>query len=420
MSALTSFRGAAKCMEIILPKLAVRAPSWTTAQNWILRAGLHRLQKPLPRRGDWALVMDQSINIGSKKVTLVLASSLESIRKRKFKLRHKDMHVAAISIESSCDGHRIAQILEDVALRIGCPAQIVTDGGTNLAKGIRIFKQAHPKVAATLDITHRAALLFKKKLENDVRWKEFTECVRECKRKVVLTDLAWAAPPKPRDKSRWQNLEPFAGWAERTLAMLEAPGERGRPSKAAKDRRARLEGMFGWIRGFESEVAEWSDCLAVAAKARSCVKSEGLRKDSADIFRNSLGSEAKRESSARMAEELAAFMESQAGELPDGIPWLGCSDVIESVFGKYKIFTSRSPLVEVGKAVLAIPLMTADVTEAEIAEAMKSVSCKDVKKWLDENIGRSLLAKRQELSKRCGIKNKMKKFEFLIPKAACF
>ncbi len=72
---------------------------------------------------------------------------------------------------------------------------------------------------------------------------------------------------------------------------------------------------------------------------------------------------------------------------------MGSSDVIESLFGKYKWFGEKAPYAEVGASVLALPVLTVELTAEMVYEAMLSVSVEDVRDWAAENIGRSTLSK---------------------------
>ena len=98
----------------------------------------------------------------------------------------------------------------------------------------------------------------------------------------------------------------------------------------------------------------------------------------------------------------------------------GCSDIIESVLGKYKIFSGKSPMKEVGKAVLTMSVFTSGVEYGEVKTAMESVSAKDVRIWLDENIGESLFAKRKTVFNLRKRKSSVKKFQVNLKKAASF
>ena len=333
-------------------------------------------------------------------------------------MQHHDMVVPIISIDIHCDGERVAEILEEVTQKMGCPAQIVTDGGSNLKKGIRIFKDSHPQVVGTSDITHRVALSIKAILKDDPRWKEFEKKIGEAKNKAAQTAFAFAVPPKSREKSRWQNLDVVLKWADDLQNKRDKANHSGKLTKTMAENKAKFEELFGWVDGFHEDLAKWKDCLAIANTAKFMVKENGLCRSSADDFQQILAHMHICSAAALMAEDLTAFLRAEGAMIPDAESWLGCSDIIESILGKYKLFTSRTPMIEMGKAALMIPSMISKVSPQEVEDALASVSVKDVDEWLKKHIGDSILAKRKMMFGSSRGKNKMKKFDDLPLKTA--
>ena len=72
------------------------------------------------------------------------------------------------------------------------------------------------------------------------------------------------------------------------------------------------------------------------------------------------------------------------------------SDIIESIFGKYKLFVQNNKLQGIGKLILTIPAFTANISLPTIKEAFETIRSIDVKKWLDDNLDPSILAKRRQ------------------------
>ena len=116
--------------------------------------------------------------------------------------------------------------------------------------------------------------------------------------------------------------------------------------------------------------------------------------------------------------EALIYLEEECAEI-SGV-YSGCSDIIESVFGKYKTFSAKSPMKEVGKAVLTIPVFTINIGYNEVKAAMESVSTKDLKSWLDKNVGISLFAKRKQAFSLKKTKTLVKKFPEKLKKVAGF
>ena len=87
---LNSLRGCALNFKFFSNVLKDGLPSWTVIQNWILRFGLYKLLKPLPRRKDWIWIIDHTIEYGTKKCMVILAISCEAFDRNNYKLCHKD------------------------------------------------------------------------------------------------------------------------------------------------------------------------------------------------------------------------------------------------------------------------------------------------------------------------------------------
>ena len=76
---------------------------------------------------------------------------------------------------------------------------------------------------------------------------------------------------------------------------------------------------------------------------------------------------------------------------------MATSDIIESLFGKYKQFSARCPIKEMGQTILTICLSTMNLTTELIKDALETISFGDVEDWLTEVFGRSTLSKRKAL-----------------------
>ena len=90
------------------------------------------------------------------------------------------------------------------------------------------------------------------------------------------------------------------------------------------------------------------------------------------------------------------FFDEQTAAFPTEGKWLGTSDIIESVFGKYKTFSQRASIKGVGKMVLTIPVFTGPLTPTKVGQAVEAVRCVDVNLWIKDNLGVSLFAKRRQ------------------------
>ena len=99
-----SLRAVGKSMEVfnfVFPFLGLKAPSYNTVRDWVLKAGLdtyaHRC-KNLPVDEAYAIVMDESIAIAEHKILLSLKTSARHPGKP---LAHSDVEVIDIHAASS-------------------------------------------------------------------------------------------------------------------------------------------------------------------------------------------------------------------------------------------------------------------------------------------------------------------------------
>ena len=411
---LNSLRGVSRVFSLFTEWFDGGLPCYTVVQDWIVRFGLYKLSKPPQQRNDWVYVLDHTIDFGTKKCFLVLGVTLEKLRKKAFNIAHQDMEVLAVRIEESATAESVRRTLEEVSNQTGPPAQIVSDGGKNIKRGITDFKEnCKPKVRETYDITHKAALLIEHHLTNDKNWNLLLKKIPETKRGVLHTCIAFLSPAKPRDKCRWLNLQTHLDWAEKMLRFEK----QSMPAK----QREKFDARMGWLKNFKPQLREWRTMLNMLETAKYEIKTHGIRRDSRKRVDTALSQFRTSTRRLRMLrKEILQYVEQQTDGIEKDETFLGCSDIIESVIGKYKSFSAKTPMKEVGKAVLTIPVFTSDVTEAEVKQAMEQISTRDLRNWLDQNIGTTLFAKRKRAFNAVRNKSSVKKLRKKWPKAANF
>ena len=387
-------------------------PTWTVIQNWILRYGLFKLKQPLQKRDDWIYIMDHTIEFGIKKCFVVLAVSIETLRNKNFRLTHQDMEVAAISIDEKATGERVYEVLAEAAKQTGVPVQTVEDAGSNIKKGVALFKEDYPAVIPTYDITHKTAIMLKHYLGDCAIFKSFSNKVSETKRKTVHTEFSHLGPKKPRDKSRWLNIKEHLKWAEDIkIYRKQLNHKKGRPSRERRELLKKFDSLFGWINEYDKHISKWKQVVDVLKAAEHELKTKGISKKSVSNLKQTYRSmDIVHKDAIEMKNKMIAFIKKETESFDDFFTGLGTSDIIESIFGKYKLFSARTPMKEVGKALLTIPVMISKVTLKEVKEAMETVSTKELDCWLKKNLGESLFVKRKKAFQAGKAKNEVKKF----------
>ncbi|WP_213456681.1 hypothetical protein [Thiocapsa sp.] len=157
---------------------------------------------------------------------------------------------------------------------------------------------------------------------------------------------------------------------------------------------------FAWASAYREDLAVYAQMMEQSKAIQSVLKSEGLHAGVCASLQATLAPRtALAPRAARFTDRVLEQVEVQAAKIPPGATWLASSDIIESVFGKYKMFTARGPLKEIGRLVLAIPAFLTDLTGPLIHEAMTSVRTLDVECWVKTHLGDSMLARRRQAFK---------------------
>ena len=390
----TSLRGV--CGWLAMTKHIVLCAD--TIFNWLVRAACYQLQRPIERRNDWVVFIDHTMELGSTRCLLVLGMPLSRWQQRGGALTHSDVQVLAVDKVEHSTGPVVHEQLERLVERIGVPAQIVSDRGGDLAKGIELLRRAHPEIVDTYDVSHKLACLLKAELEPDPRWQEFLQAVGRARAALQQARGGVPRPPALRTKGRYQNLESLVAWGESVLT-LDHPdmaailgSQRGTTAAAAREW---FDRTVGWVRGFASELALWRELLTIIATTKKQVRDEGLHLASGAALEPKLEPRAAR--AEQFAQRVCEFVREEGVRVPSGWRYVGCSDVIESIFGKYKSYLERSPSPSLGRNMVLFPLFVTRITAELIGQAMDTVKHRAAQAFARNLGGQSERRRRYEL-----------------------
>src|SRR5208283_4132882 len=216
----TSYRGIALIFASLRGVVAAVGPCAETIRLWLLRVGLFLLRRPLPRCLDWVFLVDLTIQLGTHKCLVILGVPLSQLRRTGYSPDHHDVHVLSLHVLTRCNGTIVSGHLSTVSKRVGVPVQIVSDHGSDVLAGIRLFRQKNRHVVETYDITHGLAILLKNQLEPDPCWTSFVKACQSTRQQLQQAVGSFLQPPAWRSKARFLNLESHLGWANDMLALL--------------------------------------------------------------------------------------------------------------------------------------------------------------------------------------------------------
>jgi hypothetical protein len=363
-------------------------PCANTARLWLLRLGLYELTRPRRKAADWVWILDHTVQLGPHKALAIVGVRLSRWKQRP--LRHDDVTVLDITPMLRSTGEAVELRLAAVAEKTGVPRAIVCDGGTDLRCGIAGFQKTRPGIACLYDVKHKMALLLQRELEKDARWVKFIGHVNQTRARLMLTDLACLIPPNLKAKARYMNLGPLTRWGRKALAFLD----QARTIPGQNIHRPTVEEKLGWLREYREAFYHWSVLLTIAEMAEHYVRHEGYHAMAAEQLRDRLDGLAINASAQRMTADTLIFMREQSAQSHPGERLIGSSEVLESLFGKYKQLQGIHRQGGMTPQLLALGAAVGRHTVQTVRRAFATIRTRDVAQWCWQHLGPSLQAQR--------------------------
>ena len=348
--------------------------------------------------------MDLTLELGQEKAMVIYGISEElwrgSILAERRGLKQTDGEILAIEVTQSATGEWIQNTLENLTQLVGNPRQIVTDRGSNLQKGIKLYQETNQEVISTYDVTHAMANLLKKELVLDETYQDFlTDCHR-CQQQLRQTELAFLAPPSSRSQCRYFNSERLVNWA---TSLLNCPLEILREllsSIPANKVEQRLKEKLVWLNKYQQEIPLWATMVQMTRTLEKQLKLFGLNQKSAPQFSETLSHLVIPPNLKPFQQKIFNYLKDEIMKIQDNRTILATSDVLESIFGQYKSFSKRCPIKDFRQTLLTIPLLTMNLSSNVIKKGLETVRCRDLSEWINEVFGQSMLSKRKAVFDR--------------------
>lgn len=371
-------------------------PHFTSVINWTLRVGLGKLEQVKPIAESWVAIIDHSIDIGTKKVLVVLRVSMAIFLMRQGAVRLEDCECVGLKICENTTGEATSVDLGEIFAKSGYPDLIIKDAEASLQKGVRLYSEKAKKVIHTIDdIGHVAANALKAQFEKSKAFKSFTALVSHGAKCLRQTGFAFIKPPKLRTKGRFQSISKLGEWAEEVLEVL---GVRGRAKKGSL--LEKLRAVFPDLLKSRKFIENFAFTNKIVSQILEILKNEGLDKRTykqcyALTKKLPRGSIVKK----RLQEWLKKNIKVQKAIAPK-TPIIVSSDIIESLFGKFKYIIERSPQADMNRSALVIPALCGILNGDVISQALKHASHNDLKKWEEDNVPYTIRKRRQAFYNR--------------------
>lgn len=367
-----------------------QAPCANAGRTWLFRLGLYELTSPKERADDWVWLVDHTVQLGSHKGLIIVGLRLIDWQSDPRPLEHRDVRLLHLEPMEHSDGQAVQQELEKAAAQTGVPRAIVSDGGSDLKKGVELFRQTHSTTDHVYDITHKVALLLKKELEADPKWEEFISESNLARRGLALTAAGFLVPPALKAKARYMNVDCLVEWGAKVLRFLDQPPAVPGPPLDQE----RIEARLGWLRSFRQRLQQWSALLSLAQAAEHYVRHHGWHAAAAAQWRAVLEPLATCDASRRLLDQLLAFAAEQAAKARPGERLVGSTEVLESLIGKYKYLQSLHSGYGMTRTILALGALVGRRSLETLRAALGHVTNRHVHDWCQQHLGLTLQARR--------------------------
>ena len=369
-----------KYLELGLTKI----PCENTIHNWVSKLGLFVLQTSPVQTTTKAvsLIIDESIRLGQEKLLLILSIPFEKVKQTA--LRFEDVTVVYMKGAKSWTGLKISQVLKELEQRYGFEVKnILSDEDSKLVKAAQLSGIVHVP-----DIAHAVATCLRRVFEKTEEFVAFRKLLASYSSKGVNQSLSYLCPPKQRTKARFLNLSRVVKWASKLL---------GKFSKLEKNETS----FFSALPAQSDFIALLEECLSLARTISLPFKVKGLS------LKSIKEAQTKIETMNLQNAYLAAFVKELKSYLTLYQEIMKpyketsihvSSEIIESMFGKYKSKANSYSLTGLTTLNLELPLygMTAEHKPLDIQVALETISMADLMQWKNDNSHDNQLVKRRK------------------------
>lgn len=397
LAAATSLRGAAGVMRILLRDQSdnpASGLSHNTVRNLVQRIGLYEISRERPRVDDWIWMIDHTIQAGTLKCFVVLGIRQADFLEQKRPLEHHDMDMLDLIPVETSNGQVVREQLTALSDRCGVPVAILSDHGSDLKKGVELFKEDYPEVVGVYDIVHKVSRLIGQILKDDAQWAQYRKACCSCANAIRQSGLAHLKPPTPKPKARDMNVDREISWGTRTLVLLQ----KVRTGTVTGEQHADLplsivEDKLRWLDEFAADLERWRELSEICQQTCSIVRRFGYDGQLPERLRAlPAGNGDAARTLVKQIQDFGAETAAATGSLG---PVPGSSEVLESVIGKGKQLAKASGSRGLTSQVLAMAAAVAGTPREFIADALKNTSIKKLKAWSQKFFPTSLESKRQ-------------------------
>lgn len=389
------FRQVVEIMNVIndcFDGLLGTIPCHNTIENWVKKCGLKVYETSGDQlyRVDYAQIVDESMMIGSEKLLLTLGVPAEHQGRP---LDCSDVNILDIAVAESWNGEGVATQLGKASKKVGHnPLYVISDNASIMNKGIRCAELKHQH-----DISHSLGMYLERAYKEGSDFKNYIKLMTEPKFKHNMKKIAYLLPPTQRTISRFINLSGWVKWSSKMLDIhhtLQADEQK----------------IFSFIPANASLIDELSAVTRCIESIEHICKHNGLSKQTAyqcqkEIERYLLCGNSRM---IQLGEHINNFITKEAMLIgTDVATHNNSSDILESLFGRYKARKSSNKLNGVTPYILFVPIYTrlskdSQARKFDFKATLEDKRIWEIDAWAKKNLSPNLVQLRTKQLKKAG------------------
>lgn len=379
-----SLRGVSQilCKISELFGLSIDYISPSSIRNWCLKYGYSCLQEEIPS-GQYVVICDESIQINREQLMLILLVPVDKMSYYQ-PLKMNDILVLSVSVQHSWKADDLSKILQQKCELYGLDLIYgIADKSSVLRKAYRDCG-----IIWVEDCTHYMANVAKSLFKGDDDFNGFIQQINALRAKWIMSIHNFYIPPGLRAKARFHQIFTVHQWVDWVLVIWDSIPEHTRDSlyfvKEAQQTTNTLRHLCELTEGF-----------ANIFKARGIQVTS--QKEWQKWVQNYKGVHHLCKRSLLLIEKLNDYLEKQIAKFDTNTQILCCSDIIESMFGKYK---NKGGAKIITDDILKIAAYPKKPNQETIKKCMENVKLKIVKQWKKDNTITSKIALRKRAKKQ--------------------
>ena len=370
------------CIQLELGLVGMGLPSKSSIENWVHKLGYHYyLQSGQDLRDPYAIIIDESMVVGQERMLVALGVMAQKQNSQALSL--EDVRVLGFAVRASWKWGDVKSFVQEVQAKMGTKASyVVCDGGVNLCKGMK-----ESDLTRICDIGHEVCKLTEQTYLHDERYEPWSKAVIKVRFQVFMKETAYLLPPKQRTVARFTNLCHVTDWA---LNMLKALPQLNDQEKQT----------YGWMREHQTFVEELASVFAMNQSILQLIKNDGLSMATIEACIK-ICNKAPGSVPWTIRNKIIAYLQGEKAKLPhQKACWHASSDVLESLFGKYKARAASNPLNGVTARVLTLALMTfgndtIEQLRTQVKPALEGISLANIEQWKSKHLSENQIVRRK-------------------------